>query len=159
VGEWNPGRGRFFFLEELIPMGNRALVVFHNGIEYSPTVYLHWDGSNVPELLARWAERMETRMGDLSYGTARFVGICHDAIDGPLSLGIWNTTHAKLPSQAGFKKYWQEHGHGDAGVFVVDVQDGAVQRVGGSQSECWAPQKFTAGETEWPAERFQEAAP
>ena len=32
-------------------MGERALVVFTNGEEVSPAVYLHWHGEVVPQLL------------------------------------------------------------------------------------------------------------
>lgn len=132
-------------------MGNRALVVFHDGDgnSYSPTVYLHWQGSQVPKLLAEWRALMEGRMGDLSYGCARFIGICHVASAGNMSLGTWNTEPGvREESNAARVKRWTEDSHGDAGVFLVDVKDGAVERIGGSQSECKSLSRFKAGETD-----------
>ena len=78
-------------------MGERALVVFANGEEVSPAVYLHWHGEVVPQLLKLAAAVMAgdpnsyqnpPRIGDVSYSAARFVGVCHDNIDGNLSLGL-----------------------------------------------------------------------
>jgi len=79
-------------------MGERALVVFTNGEEVSPAVYLHWHGEVVPQLLKLAATVMAgdpksgyqnaPRIGDVSYSAARFVGVCHSVIDGNLSLGL-----------------------------------------------------------------------
>ena len=79
-------------------MGERALVVFTNGEEVSPAVYLHWHGEDVPQLLNLAAAVMAgdpnsgyqnaPRIGDVSYSAARFVGVCHSVIDGNISLGL-----------------------------------------------------------------------
>ena len=45
-------------------MGNRALVIFYDERRISPTVYLHWNGGKVPELLGDLAEYMKGRYGD-----------------------------------------------------------------------------------------------
>ncbi len=58
-------------------MGDRALVIFTDGTEVSPTVYLHWAGEAVPEILKTHAKFMESRKGDVGYAAGRFVGICH----------------------------------------------------------------------------------
>lgn len=131
-------------------MGNRALVVFHDEQDYSPTIYLHWDGSRVPELLATWWDRMEGRRNDINYGAARFIGIAHESIDGNLSLGVWNTRGK--PSSVDFDdekhvEYWRGQSHGDAGVFVVNCGTGTVRRVDGSVTECKAPNEFSLAES------------
>ncbi len=110
-------------------MGNRAVVVFHDGKEFSPCVYLHWGGSEVPTLLAELWALMAGRRGDLSYSAARFIGVAHAKIPGNLSLGIWNSPVSEPPGD--LPKQWREHSHGDAGVFVVDCRSGDVVRVGG----------------------------
>ena len=66
-------------------MGNRAIVRFpegNGGVE----VYLHWHADDVPTWLHAAAPRM--RHGDASYAAARFVGYCHEQIEGGLSLGV-----------------------------------------------------------------------
>lgn len=131
-------------------MGNRAVIVFHNDRELSPCIYLHWSGEAVPRLLAAVRERMKGRDGDLHYTAARFVGICHDDIGGNTSLGMWNCRANGPKDETGLV----EHSPGDAGVFLVRVQDWTVRRLCGSYGECRAPRQFTAGEVEFAADRF-----
>lgn len=114
-------------------MGDRALVVFHDGSKYSPTIYLHWGGSDVLKLLAKLKELMADRLDDLSYVPARFVGLAHEAVPGPLSLGIWNTKAGKASAQtpSGRARYWTDKSHGDNGVFVVDLRGSwTIERFG-----------------------------
>lgn len=100
-------------------MGDRALVVFTEGEgRHGPSVYLHWSGNDVGELLTRAAPNM--RAGDAGYACARFVGHCHEQIPGGLSLGLFNTPEDGRPDS-----------HGDAGVFIVDVNTGEVVTYGG----------------------------
>jgi hypothetical protein len=115
-------------------MGDRALVVFHAEETISPTVYLHWNGSEVPELLAELKERMQGRFGDIDYATARFIGGCHDRIPGNLSLGVFNNklTIGDLNDAAVMRK----HSHGDAGFVVVNVDDFSWVAYGGYLEEA-----------------------
>lgn len=123
-------------------MGDRALIHFHDGKEMSPCIYLHWGGESVPALLAKTRERMDSRGGDVSYTTARCVGIAHEESDGNLSLGVWNgpdQDYAK--ARAAMVKYepyeWDKtrkhfpYSHGDAGVFLVDCRTWDVETFGG----------------------------
>lgn len=96
-------------------MGDRALVMFHNGTDVSPVVYLHWNGSDVGSLLAATRVRMVGREGDVGYTTARFVGLAHERIPGNLSLGI-------MPGPATLADAYDVESHGDAGVFLVDCR-------------------------------------
>lgn len=102
-------------------MGDRALIQFTDGDDYSPITYLHWSGYKVREYLEALKERMKGREGDLAYTAARFVGICHDDIEGNLSLGLWNQD----------KPLTEDDSHGDAGCFVVNVETWDVQQLGG----------------------------
>lgn len=100
-------------------MGDRALIVFKEaGAETSPSVYLHWSGHDVGELLTGAAQNM--RAGDAGYACARFVGHCHEQIPGGMSLGLFNAPEDGRPDS-----------HGDAGVFIVDVTTGEVETYGG----------------------------
>ena len=90
-------------------MGNRAIVRFPDhetgsGVE----VYLHWDADNVVDWLKAAAPRM--RQGDGSYAAARFIGYCHEQIEGHLSLGV-------MPLGSCF----------DGVIFSVDCQTGKVK--------------------------------
>lgn len=102
-------------------MGNRALVLFYDQYRISPSVYLHWHGGEVPDILRELAEYMTGRYGDAEYAAARFTGLCHQRIGGNLSLGIVanNLRHAELSDAATLSAL----SHGDAGVVVVDTGD------------------------------------
>lgn len=104
-------------------MGDRAVVVFHSSGYYSPGVYMHWAGSEVPRLLV--AAKPVLRAGDPSYAAARFCGVVHmDSPDSRTGLGLLDAP--KLEQlQSG------QYSHGDAGVFVVDVDTGDVQQFNG----------------------------
>ncbi len=109
-------------------MGNRACVIFTEGEEFSPVVYLHWHGRDVPTFLKELKVLMADRKGDVPYAVARFTGICHAHIDGNLSLGIW----AESKEFSKFSKQdWRDYSHGDAGVVVVNVHDFTYEAYGG----------------------------
>ena len=114
-------------------MGNRALVIFHDKYRISPTVYLHWHGSEVPEILRELAEHMKGRYGDAEYAAARFTGLCHRRIGGNLSLGIMvnRLRHADLGDEATLKAM----SHGDAGLVIVDTGDFTWKAYGGYLAE------------------------
>jgi hypothetical protein len=128
-------------------MGNRALVVFHDEHEYSPAVYLHWHGSKVPDLLRETWQYMEGRRGDLDYTAARFVGICHNAIEGNLSLGLQSHRECRNSDSHKDRQHrlasWEPYSPGDAGVFLVNVKTGHVERTEDPNSECEAPREFS----------------
>jgi hypothetical protein len=114
-------------------MGDRALIIFTDGTEVSPVIYLHWSGSKVPDLLEQHKPLMASRGADVSYAAARFVGIVHATMpEQNLSLGMWNADRrirtAVTRSDADILK---ELSHGDAGVVVVDVTDYSWKAYGG----------------------------
>jgi hypothetical protein len=102
-------------------MGNRAIVIFFDNDRISPTVYLHWCGGEVPRLLSELAKYMTGRYGDAEYAAARFTGLCHNMIDGNLSLGIYanDLKRANLNNA----KVLREMSPGDAGVVIVNTAD------------------------------------
>ncbi len=102
-------------------MGNRAIVIFYDTDRISPTVYLHWYGGKVPTLLSELAEYMKGRYGDAEYAAARFTGLCHNLIDGNLSLGIYATKLKR--SQLDTAKVLSNLSPGDAGVVIVNTED------------------------------------
>ena len=115
-------------------MGDRALIQFKgkDASEHSPVIYTHWAGYRVRERLTELRELMRGRDGDVSYTAARFVGLCHNASEGNLSLGIWN--HEGLLDE--------DDSHGDAGCFVCEWVDGClmVETFGGygfGKEERW----------------------
>jgi len=125
-------------------MGDRALILFTDGKEVSPTVYLHWSGSRVPELLDELKILMSDRLGDVGYSAARFIGLCHATIDGSLSLGCWNaessiedavwafsSTEADSEPALTAVTELKSYSHGDAGVVIVNVNDLSWKAVGG----------------------------
>jgi hypothetical protein len=110
-------------------MGDRALIIFHDKDTISPSVYLHWHGDAVPEVLRELAEYMQGRYGDAQYAAARFTGLCHRRIGGNLSLGIMSNQlrHADLGDEAALEAM----SPGNAGVVVVDTGDFSWKAYGG----------------------------
>ena len=114
-------------------MGDRALLIFTDGEEVSPVIYLHWAGSRVPDLLHQHQDLMASRGADVQYAAARFVGIVHATMpEQNLSLGIWNADRSmrKAVLAADADKL-AEMSHGDAGLVVVNVQTYAWKAWGG----------------------------
>jgi hypothetical protein len=106
-------------------MGDRALIVVTDGERVSPVIYLHWGGHSVPTLIEQLALLMKPRGADVDYAAARLVGLAHEMIPGPLSLGMWNATESlqrRVRDQAaGIDRsyYLDQESHGDAGFIVV----------------------------------------
>jgi len=71
-------------------MGNRAVVCFDSFDENSIGVYFHWNGGrdSIESILKATREVMGGRLGDSSYGMARFVQVAGTALPGNTSLGL-----------------------------------------------------------------------
>ena len=103
-------------------MGNRANVVFTDGDkEFSPAVYLHWNGG--PESIYAFLAEMDRRMvrgHDVMYESARFCHIVGDFMDQDtitgLSLGLTNGPKSDKP--ADFAKVFTDPG--DNGFYLVE---------------------------------------
>lgn len=93
-------------------MGDRALIQMTDGVDYSPTLYMHWDGPNVAGILERTQRRMRDRPNDLAYAFARLVQEAIGNAEGNLSFGVSNCVNPVSP----------EASCGDAGVFLVNVR-------------------------------------
>jgi len=109
-------------------MGNRGNVIFVNGDEISPSVYLHWNGG--PESVYAFLGEMDVRgiRYEPMYEAARFTQIVGEFFDqdkyGTLSLGVANgpteiTTAALLKVQTD---------DGDNGFYIVDRGAGMMRR-------------------------------
>lgn len=119
-------------------MGNRALTIFTDsqGSEVSPTVYMHWNGGDVPEFVADTAKVMKGREGDVSYSVARFVAVVAAFLDGNLSLGVFETdadlrNAIKCQDAESIKRHAESFSHGDAGVIIVNCDDFTWKAYGG----------------------------
>lgn len=83
-------------------MGNRANVIFTDGKDYSPAIYLHRNGG--PESIYAFLNEMDRRQirtGDTMYESARFCHIVGDFMDQDritgLSLGLANGPKSDKP--------------------------------------------------------------
>jgi hypothetical protein len=110
-------------------MGDRALIVVTDGERVSPVVYLHWGGASVPEMIEQLRLLMASRGADVDYAAARLVGIAHETMPGPLSLGMWNAT-PRLEEAVRFQckgtnmaNVLEAESHGDAGFIIVRADD------------------------------------
>lgn len=98
-------------------MGDRVLfqVVSKTKTNFSPVVYCHWAGSDAPRIVRALADRMANRPGDVEYAAARLVQECVAvAPDGNTGFGIWNVD----------KVLGEDDSHGDAGVVLINCDDG-----------------------------------
>ena len=113
-------------------MGDRALIIFKDGTEISPTVYLHWAGASVPDYIADLAARAHPQGLSPDYAAARLIGIAHEDNPGTLSLGVMQTPpEMEAAIQNGKVEDIASFSHGDAGVVIVDVNDFTWQAYGG----------------------------
>lgn len=97
--------------------------------ELSPAIYLHWSGSEVAKYLFAAEKRM--RKGDISYATARLIGVLHEKIKGNLSLGVFSVDFDSDKYDEQLKEL-KDMSHGDAGVFTVDIDTGKVEHIEGT---------------------------
>jgi hypothetical protein len=103
-------------------MGNRAAIVFSNVefTEFSPCVYLHWNGG--PESVYLFLDELERRgvRADQHYECARFIQIVGEFFDkekrSGLSLGVSNGPRT-LKNAASMDS-------GDNGVYVIARRHG-----------------------------------
>jgi hypothetical protein len=107
-------------------------VVFHNpeDLVVSPMVYLHRWGPKIFEELEAALPLMPT--GNVAYACARFVGYCHDKIEGTQQLGVDNLWEWGGGGESPDKVYHEiiaELGR-DADFVLVNVQTWEVMRGG-----------------------------
>lgn len=122
-------------------MGDRAVITFVSGIdpkkcrwglknskpEFSPTVYLHWMGSDVVDLLRETC----LRRGDEAYSSARFTAAACNRSKGNLGVGLM-APPPKWAQKLMLKENAQDYDElsnwhqGDNGAFMVDVDTGEV---------------------------------
>lgn len=97
-------------------MGDRVLFqVVEGSAGFGPVVYCHWSGNRASDIVRKLAARMAGRPGDMDYATARLVQECTaEDPDGAMSFGVYNT-RARLT---------REDSHGDAGVVLIDCDNG-----------------------------------
>lgn len=102
-------------------MGDRAIILIRDCQEtLGVGCYLHWQGNIAIDLLEQALPRM--RQGDASYSMARFIGHCHNEIEGNLSLGCF-PVDTTLPLEA--------HADGDAGAILYNCSTGEISCAGG----------------------------
>jgi hypothetical protein len=110
-------------------MGNRACVIFHDSRRISPTVYLHYHGDSVPAWLEQLKHLMDGRFNDAEYAAARFIGICHQRIEGNLSLGV--LSNSLILPDIHNEHRMEAESPGNAGIVVVDTRDFTWKAYGG----------------------------
>lgn len=105
-------------------MGDRALIIFTDDAEVSPTVYLHWAGESVPDYIDELATRAHPQGLTADYAAARFIGIAHEDNSGTLSLGVMHTPpEMQAAIQSGKAEDIASFSHGDAGIVIVSTLD------------------------------------
>lgn len=119
-------RGLVTFMSSCDP-DKGSLITVKTKPEFSPTIYLHWMGGDVVELL----EKTNLRRGDECYSAARFTATACSENKGNLGVGLLPPP-PKWAQRIMLRKGTQEcdelsnwH-HGDNGVFMVNVDTGEV---------------------------------
>ena len=108
-------------------MGNRAaIVITDNDKNYSPTIYIHWGGDKVKDIIREAFDAGAMRAGDVRYTCARIIGYIHQNIfdEGNLSLGVeengWQS--------AGKPDINREAGWNDNGVYIFNCETGILEQ-------------------------------
>lgn len=112
-------------------MGDRTLVIcVDDGGDITPAVYAHHLGSDTADLIREVAPRL--REGDPSYSIAAVAAHFWKAADsghGYVSVGI-----LPAPDKIDEATLRGDYNHGDAGVWVINVDTGNVQQYKASYS-------------------------
>lgn len=118
-------------------MGDRAHIIFTNGLSASSTIYLHWDGHNVPDYIRSLCQMAQDEQEICpGYAAARFIGIAHADIPGVMSLGVFNT--APDVAEAILERngaHLADLSDGDAGLVIVSTKDYSWEAYGGYLAE------------------------
>lgn len=108
-------------------MGNRAAVVFESDGNFSPVVYLHWNGG--PESVWAFLAELDRRgiREDADYEAARFIHVVGDFFDNEkttgLSLGVLNLPKG-FPKPGALKIL----DPGDNGIYIINRKDRKITR-------------------------------
>jgi len=94
-------------------MGDRALIQLTDGKRYSPSLYVHRDGSRARSIIKDTQKRMEGRTDDLEYSFARLVQIAIGDDEGNMGFGVQNE-QGKLTA---------EDSPGNHGVFIANINN------------------------------------
>jgi len=94
-------------------MGNKALIQLTYDAEFSPALYMHWDGDHARDIIKETRKRMEDYSNDVEYSFARLVQVAMGDDQGHRGYGVYNTS-GTLTS---------EDSPGDNGCFVVDIKN------------------------------------
>lgn len=143
-------------------MGDRVVahVFSRESWRIGPAVYLHWGARGFPRLVDALRARMDDRRGDVSYASARLIGLAHESIPGNLSLGTWNAPHAGNPVECWEAITSEDYSPGDGGVVLIDCGDFSVYAchgylsasdfgAGGGIDSTGKPTKYPAPPATW----------
>lgn len=102
-------------------MGDRILVVCHDGQTVAPAIYGHWLGHEAPALLVAAGEAGILRKNDESYTAARVCGFFHEqSARETTGLGLLDAPE-DLKTET-----LRAASHGDAGVITLNVKTGEL---------------------------------
>ena len=126
-------------------MGNRAaIVITDNDRNYSPTIYIHWGGDKVKDIIREAFDAEAMRAGDVRYTCARLIGYIHQNIfdEGNLSLGVkengWRA--------AGKPNIDKEANWMDNGVYIFNCENGRLEQYLSENEKVWDEQIITEQE-------------
>lgn len=104
-------------------MGERILyqVVDRKKAEFGPVVYSHWGGEEAPTVTRALSNRMQDRIGDVSYASARLVQEAIGNSTGSTEFGIWNADGILQENDS----------HGDGGIVLIDANTFQCECFGG----------------------------
>lgn len=112
-------------------MGDRVImqIVQRNrltGDTFGPMVYGHWAGHSTPDIVEALATKMQDRLGDVAYQSARLVQMILDNGGSSIQrnncgIGLYNSTAVATVDDS----------HGDAGVVLIDADTFKCECFGG----------------------------
>jgi hypothetical protein len=104
-------------------MGDRVLmqVVSDDRKNFSPVIYMHWEGSNWENIVQKLAAQTHDILDDVNYSAASLVQICatYFEMNYYRSVGIWNTDHILTADDS----------HGDNGIVLINAKDFTAEHI------------------------------
>lgn len=112
-------------------MGDRAVVLLEDGDAIEPfAIYYHWAGKGgVESFYTEALEAHKSRRDDVSYFSARMVGLSCEAAPGSTGIGL---IAAPTEEQYASPTLMAQYSHGDAGVAVVNPEKGTIRWIEGT---------------------------
>lgn len=105
-------------------MGDRVLFICKSDTGWTPAVYAHWEGENARKIIEAAIPRL--RAGDEGYSIAAIAAAAWNFSNRGKETGYVSVSIIDAPADLKPATLRGDYNHGDAGVWVIDVEGGVA---------------------------------